>query len=513
MSHKSVHNIPLNRAEGDLEIKVEIEDGVVTNAWSSGIMFRGIEELLVNRHALDGLVITPRICGICSITHLMAAVRALDMIYGVKVPDNAIRLRNIALMVEHIQSDVRHGFLMFMVDFVNHAYKEHSLYEEAKRRYEPFKGETTIEAIKETKKVLEIVAIIGGQWPHTSFMVPGGVVSNPDAKDLLQCGFLLARYRKWYEDKVLGCSLERWNEVKNASDLDAWLDESDSHSMSELGFYIRFAREAGLNKIGKGHGNFISYGSLEMPDETDVVSLGNNGFFVPSGIITGSPDQSFDQAKVTEHVAFSWYKDYTDGKHPYEGETIPHYTGSEDDKYSWAKAPRYDGIPAETGPLAEMIIGSNPLFTDLIKNDGPNAFNRELARLVRPVTLMDAMDTWIKETAANEGEFYLSDGKIKNDEGFGLTQATRGALGHWVKIKDEKIVHYQIITPTAWNGSPRDSKGVRGPWEEALIGTKVNDIDNPVELGHIIRSFDPCLVCTVHTVSKGQSTGKMVLPA
>lgn len=511
MSHKNIHNIPLNRVEGDLEIRVEYDDDIVSDAWSSGIMFRGIEKILIGRGALDGLVITPRICGICSITHLTAAVRALDMICGAILPDNAKRVRNLALMVEHIQSDMRHGFLMFMVDFVNPAYKDHSLFNEAIRRYEPFKGETTIEVIKETKKVLEIIAILGGQRPHTSFMVPGGIVSNPSESELLQCLYLLTRYRKWYEDRILGCSLERWQEVKSASDLDVWIDECDSHRESDLGFYIRFAREAGLNKIGKGHGNFISFGSLEMPEHTEVLGNGKTDNFIPSGFAAGTQAQTFNQEKVAEHVASSWFKNYTGGRHPFNGETNPYATGSEGKEYSWAKAPRYDEIPAETGPLAEMIIGSNPLFTDLVERDGPNAFVRELARLIRPATLMPTMDVWIRETATNWGEFYRSSGKIEHGEGFGLTQAARGALGHWVKIKNEKIEHYQIITPTAWNGSPRDSNGVRGPWEEALIGTRVRDVNNPVEVGHVIRSFDACLVCAVHMVHNGQSIGRTLI--
>lgn len=511
MSHKSIHNIPLNRVEGDLEIKVECGDDIVSDAWSSGIMFRGMEKMLIGRDALDGLVITPRICGICSITHLTASVRALDMICGTIVPDNAKRVRNLTLMVEHIQSDMRHGFLMFMVDFVNPAYKDHSLFDEAMRRYEPFKGETTIEVIQETKKILEIVAILGGQWPHTSFMVPGGIVSNPSESELLQCHYLLTRYRKWYEGRILGCSLERWQEVKSASDLDVWIEECDSHRESDLGFYIRFAREAGLQEIGKGHGNFISFGSLEMPEHTEVLSNGNADNFVPSGFAVGAQTQTFNQEKVAEHVAYSWFKDYNGGRHPFSGETIPYATGSEGKEYSWAKAPRYDEIPAETGPLAEMIIGSNPLFADLVERDGPNAFVRELARLIRPATLMPAMDVWINETVADKGEYYRSSGKIEDGEGFGLTEATRGALGHWVKVKDEKIEHYQIITPTAWNGSPRDSNGTRGPWEEALIGTKVRDINNPVEIGHVIRSFDACLVCAVHTVRNGRSNGRMIM--
>ena len=203
---------------------------------------------------------------------------------------------------------------------------------------------------------------------------------------------------------------------------------------------------------------------------------------------------------MAEHVGYSWFEDYEGGRHPFEGETRPYATGGEGKKYSWAKAPRYDGLPAETGPLAEMIIAGNPLFTDLVDRNGPNVFTRQLARLVRSAQLIPAMEIWLSETTG-DGKFYTSPGEGIEGRGFGMTEAARGALGHWVQIGDGLIEHYQIITPTAWNASPRDSDGTRGPAEEALISTVIRDISNPVELGHVVRSFDACLVCTVHTVN------------
>jgi len=510
MARKKTINIPLNRVEGDLEIRVEVDDGVVLNSWSSGTMYRGYERILMGRGALDGLVITPRICGICGTSHLTAASQALDMIANATPPPDAVRVRNLALMTEHIQSDMRHGFLMFTVDFVNPAYKDLDLFEEAVHRYEPFKGETVIEVIRETKKILEIIAIIGGQWPHSSYMVPGGIVSVPSSSDLLQCRLLLSQYRNWYERRILGCSLERWLEVRSGADLDTWLEESDSHRESDLGFYIRFARKIGLNKIGQGHGNFISYGSLNLPEETQVRSQRGNGLLIPAGLAQGIKIQEFDQEKIAEHVAYSWFVDYEGGRHPFEGETRPYATGQEGKEYSWAKAPRYDGLPAETGPLAEMVIAGQSLFTDLINIYGPSVFLRELARLVRPTELIPAMDIWLSELKG-DGKFYSSPGKDIKGRGFGLTEASRGALGHWVQIGNDGIEHYQIITPTAWNASPRDSNETRGPVEESLIGTEIKDTSNPVELGHVVRSFDACLVCTVHTVKRGQRLGRIRL--
>lgn len=507
MSEKKTIHLPVNRVEGDLEIRVELEDGVISNAWSSGTMFRGFEIILIGRGALDGLVITPRICGMCNLSHLTAASRALDMIFGADVPDNAKKIRNICLMVEHIQSDLRHAALIFLPDFANPFYQDHSLYEEARKRYEPFKGRSFVEVIKETKKVLEIIGILGGQWPHTSFMVPGGVVSCPKGNDLLLCRHLLAGYRLWYENRFLGCALERWLEIKSAQDLEVWLNERDNHRNSEVGFFLRFAQEAGLDRIGKGYHNFLSFGSMDNPGHTEVKSQGET--LIPSGFAVGLDVESFDQQNVTEDVSHSWFSDGPQDQHPFLGKTKPYATGAEGQKYSWGKSPRYKGFAAETGPLAEMIIAKISLFQDLVRGNGPNVMVRELARMVRPTILLPAMDIWLRELAAQQGDYYCSQGQIKDGEGFGITEAARGALGHWVKIRGGKIEHYQIITPTSWHASPRDAKGSRGVWEEALIGTPVKDSYNPVEIGHVIRSFDACQVCSVHTLTRGYSIGQL----
>ncbi|MGD2269565.1 MAG: nickel-dependent hydrogenase large subunit [Desulfobacterales bacterium] len=504
MTRKKVHLYPLNRVEGDLDLSVEIEDGVVREAYSAGVMYRGFENLLVGRAPLDGLVLTPRICGICSTSHLNAAAKALDMFFDVIVPDNAKRIRNVTLIAEKIQNDFRHAFLLFMADFTNKAYKGLPLYAEAVRRYEPLTGETAVQTIRETKKILEIIAILGGQWPHSSFMVPGGVVCVPSANEITQCLFLLRNFRKWYENRVLGCSIERWEEVKTDTDIDIWLDEAESHANSDLGFFIQFARLVNLDKIGNGHGNFISFGALDLPENTAVKSFMDDEVFFPAGFLQNSIVDKFNQEKITEDISHSWFDDDIPSRHPFEGTTQPYATGSESGKYSWAKAPRYGGVPAETGPLAEMLMASIPLVTDLVQKGGPNVYVREFARLIRSAFLIPVMEKWLEELASSGQEFYCDHGTCEHGDGYGLVEAPRGSLGHWLKIDEAKIQKYQIITPTAWNASPRDANGIRGPWEEAIVGTEIKDMKNPVELDHIIRSFDPCLVCTVHAIELKQ---------
>jgi len=503
MPDRKILKLPLNRAEGDLEVRLEVRGGRVTDAWSCGTMYRGFERMMLGRGPLDGLVITPRVCGICSTAHLTAASRALDAIFRAEVPANAIRARNVCLMAEVVQSDMRQSFLMFAPDLTNAALSGLPLFAEACRRYATLKGSTALEVIAETKRILEIISILGGQWPHSSYMVPGGVTSLPSASDVLQCRHLLTGCRRWYERRVLGCAIERWNEVKSPADLEAWLEESEAHRESELGFFIRFARDAEFDRLGLGRGNFLSYGGFECPEGSQVKGIGGDGKdrLIPAGFIRSSSGlEEFDQGKVAEHVAYSWFKEDGGKSHPSEGETIPYATGSEGKKYTWAKAPRYDGLPAEVGPLAEMMVAGHGLFTGLVNDaGGPSVMTRVLARLVRPALLIPALETWLAEIDPGE-VFYLTPPGMPEGQGMGLTEVSRGALGHWVSIKDWRIDGYQIITPTAWNGSPRDTDGVRGPWEEALVGLSVADESNPVGVGLTIRSFDPCLVCTVHCV-------------
>jgi hydrogenase large subunit len=501
MSNSLTLRLPLNRAEGDLEVRIDIRDGHIADAWCSGTMYRGFERILLGRGLLDGLVITPRVCGICSSAHLTAASRALDMVLGAEVPPNAVRVRNICLMIEFVQSDMRQSFLMFASDFANQAFAGHPLFDEACRRYRPLQGSVAVQVLGETKRILEIISILGGQWPHSSYMVPGGVTSLPNASDLMQCRLLLRHALGWYEKSILGCPVERIRAVKSIADLEAWLEESDAHRQSELGFFLRFAKEARLDELGRGHGNFLSYGGFDLPQGTAVAGLGNGrgGKLFPAGFARGTTVEGFDQARVAEHVAYSWFKEANGGVHPFDGETIPHATGHEGKRYTWAKAPRYDGLPAETGPLAEMVVAGEPLFRELVALKGPSVFSRTLARLLRSAVVIPAIETWLSEIDPLE-VFYSTPRDVSDGEGMGLAEAPRGALGHWIRIKSWHIDHYQIITPTAWNGSPRDTDGVRGPWEEALVGLPVKDVDNPVEVGLVIRSFDPCLVCAVHTI-------------
>lgn len=511
-------SMPLTRVQGDLELSLEFQENVVTNAWSSSTLYRGFENMLQGRGARDGLVITPRVCGLCSTAHLFAAVTALEQICQVTPPDNAILVRNICLLAEHVQSDIRHGVLSFFKDFTNPAYSKLPLYEEACRRYESFRGESVIETIRMTKKILEVVAIFGGQWPNSSFMVPGGIAGTPSFNDLVSCQYIVNLFRSWYEQRILGCTIERWSEVQSELDLQRWMNEKESHYNSDLGFFIRFSHKIRLHDLGRGNGAFLSFGHphlSEQPAWQGAASDGDNAECpeAPGRCITGNPfaagvirekiAQPFDQSRIKEYVACSHFKDYNGGLHPFEGTTEPVTARYEKVKYTYTKAPRYDELPMETGPLAQMLVSRNPLLTDIVEKHGPNAYLRELARILRPAVLLPIMRGWLDQIEPN-APYYKSVTSIPDGRGYGLISASRGALGHWLEIEDSRIKRYQIITPTSWNGSPRDQHGTVGPWESAVIGTHVKDVNNPIEVEHIIRSFDPCQFCSVHTARKAK---------
>ncbi len=490
--------LPVNRVEGDLELMIDVRDGIVVDAWSRGTMYRGFENMLKGRAPRDSLVLTPRVCGICGTAHLTAAAKALDMVCGVTIPDNALLVRNLASMAEHLQSDMRHGLLMFMPDFTDPWYAQAAFYEEAVARYRPLSGSSAIGAIKQTKRIIEIVAIIGGQWPNSSYMVPGGVAGAMTRDDLISCRYLLNRFRDWYETCVLGCSIERWQAVADGDELARWYEEAAQHRAGEVGFLMRCCRESGLDRLGRGHHRYISYGQFDYPAASDQPP---GTLLFSSGFCDGERFESFNQENITEHVAHSRFRDYLGGLHPFNGETVPLAEAATESKYSLTKAPRYRDKPAETGPLAEMLCSGAPLFRSLIKTDGASVMSRQLARLTRGAVLIPAMEQWLAVIDPDE-PFYTPVKAIPDGRGFGLTGGCRGALGHWVTIENKAISRYQIITPTAWNGSPRDTNHVRGPWEEAVIGTPVDDPENPVQVAQVIRSFDACQVCSVHHIRK-----------
>lgn len=500
---KQTLNIDLNRVEGDLEFELDVEDGIIVDARCKGIMYRGFEQLLLDRAPTDAMVLTPRVCGICGTAHMYCAVLALESMWQVEVPKNATRIRNLCLMAENLQSDLRQSFLMFTPDFCNPKYQSHPMYPALMTAFEPFKGKIHRSILEQTKKILEIVAIWGGQWPHSSYMVPGGVTSGPSIRRIIDSAEIVEKQIRYFESDIIGCDIDKWQSLTTAEALFDWVEENQSQRESAIGLFIRFSRDIGLQHIGKGSENMICYGGYHDPD-TWQVPYDNAQHLIPAGYYDAASAQvsPFEQNHIAEHVKYSWYRNYDGGKHPFEGETVPAYL-PDTEKYSWAKAPRYQNKVVQTGPLAEFMVAQHPLISDLFKLEGGNTWLRQFARLRRVSDSLLGLRKLLKELQAHINEPFISEQSTiekVDGEGFGMVQAARGSLGHWVRVKDGKIDKYQIVTPTAWNASPKDSMGNRGHWEQSVIGLPIEDVDNPVTIGHVVRSHDPCLVCTVHIV-------------
>lgn len=494
-------DIDLNRVEGDLEFQLDLEDGVVVDARCIGTLYRGFEQIMIGRAPRDSLVITPRVCGICGTAHLYAAVRALENLSAITPPMHAVHVRNLCLMAENLQSDLRQSFLFFTPDLCHPAYAAHPMAGEIAESFAPMQGSAVRGCLRATRRVVGIVAIFGGQWPHSSYMLPGGISQPANRRRLMDTADILDEARAWFEADVLGgTDLDAWLALDSGDALFAWLESSPSHAGGALGRFTRFARAIGLHRIGRGSDHMISYGVNCHPDG------GHCG--MPAGFYDADRAvvEPLDQLRINEHVRHSWFFDYPGGRHPWQGETIPDYQPGTQ-RYSWAKAPRYGDKVTQTGPIAELRIAGDALIVDLLRREGDSAWLRQFARLRRAAWSLRVMYDHLALLGACLNAPHFIDPGITvwpDGESHGLVEAARGALGHWLRVKDGMIDKYQIVTPTAWNASPRDSDDRPGHWEQSVIGLRVDDPDDPVAIGHIVRSHDPCLVCTVHCIGHGK---------
>jgi uptake hydrogenase large subunit len=493
---KRIVQINMNRVEGDLEIKIEVDGNVIKDAWCIGSMYRGYEKILVGRNPNDALVITPRICGICSTTHLYASAKALESAHQASVAPNGTRIRNLCLAAESVQSDIRHTFLMFLPDFCDPVYREHPLYEKVIAEFAPlFQGRIAKEVIHYSKKILGVIIAFGGQWPHSSYMMPGGVTVPLMRPKLLECNHLIDDFIGWYQRSILGCTFEKWLNLQAADEFDEWLEASREHRESAVGLFATFGRSIRLNSLSQGARGLLSYGGFPDPlaDSSDGM-LDPGGYYNPE---TRRIDP-FSHEKITEDVSHSWFRDYPGERHPWESHAdIGDCRDSR--KYTYAKATRYDGDVVQLGPIADLVVARDPLITSLFEQEGASTWLRQFCRFHRPVRQLGLMKEIVGELIRHLGEPTYTPFQPRTEgEGVGMINAARGSLGHWIKIREGKITNYQIITPTTWNASPRDSAERRGHWESSLIGVEIKNLDHPIELSHIVRSHDACLVCTVH---------------
>ncbi len=484
----------MNRVEGDLDVQLDVESNVVRDSWCVGTMYRGYEQVLVGRAPSDVLVIVPRICGICSTSHLYAGVRALEDAWGVQPAPNGVRVRNLCLLAEAVMNDIRQTFLMFCPDFCDPIYRDHPLYQRIVEAFEPpVKGYFARQAVWRSKGMLGIVTAFAGQWPHATYMAPGGVTCQVTAEKLARCEDALDEYQSWYEQEMLGCSSDQWLGLQTTEDFLGWLEE---HPNTGAGLYANFGRSIGLQHLGQGTPYLLSCGCYPRPD--------HNGFLLQGGYLNGDRVEPFDHHQIREHTRFSWFTDQGP-THPWDSVTKAEH-GQERGQYSHAKATRYANQVVQLGPMVDLFLAGDPLIVSWMQAEGPNAWLRQFTRLHRPVLAMQLMRQTIAELRTHRGEPAMVWPSQVPDEarGFGAINAARGSLSHWVRIHQGKIANYQIITPTTWNASPRDATGRRGHWEESFVGLSIHDLEHPVEVGHIVRSHDACLVCTTHMIRTGQ---------
>ena len=522
MATKELNISPVGRVEGDLDVKVFMEGGVVTRAHTQAAMFRGFERIMAGKDPQSGLIVTPRICGICGGSHLYCASSALDTAWGTQLSPNALLLRAIGQATETIQSIPRWFYAIFATDMANKKFASKPLYQEVVKRFAAYTGTSFQSGVTASGRPVEVYALFGGQWPHSSYMVPGGVMCAPTLKDITRAHAIMNQFRNdWLETTWLGCSIERYLQIKSWDDLMAWVEENESQRNSDLGLFIRASLEFGLDKFGQGVGKYVAYGTYLHKDRynTPTIDSRNQALISSSGFFDGKNYHEFDHKQIFEHVDHSWFE-HQDPAHPWD-EPLPTPVVSQNlensdfgGKYSWAKAPRYMGHAAEAGPLSRVIMNANPnnmdhqiqdpLFGDIMDKIGPSVFTRTLARVHEAPRLYNYIDQWLSEINLDE-EFYIKP-EEKDGKGFGATEAARGALAHWIEIEGGVIKNYQVVAPTTWNVGPNDAEGKSGPIEAALEGTEIEDPHDPVEVGMVARSFDSCLVCTVH--AHDQKSGK-----
>lgn len=504
---------PLTRIEGHLAIHTDTEpDGEngqvrITQARCEGEMFRGIETILQGRDPLDAQQITQRICGVCPISHGMASVQAQEMAYGIVPTLNGRLAQNLILAANYIQSHILHFYHLAALDFVDitsvlkydganpllkglKAWVKNAIDNNVVFAGAPFLPryevnqyvesneanwhfiESYIEALKMRAIAHEMAAIFGAKLPHSTSLVPGGVTGEMTIERILSYRSRLDQLAGFVENVYL-------------PDL-----------FTAAGAFPQYW------EIGKSYNNHLSYGVFRMEEKTGE-SIRK---FLPAGAVIDGKYEPLDTQKIHEHVKYSRYSSATN-LHPYNGCTTP----APHNGYSWIKAPRYNGHVMQVGPLSRIMVAylapghqwlkdevNTILETAKLPAEKLNSvLGRHLARGLECKWLAAQCRKWldeiqIGEPAARELSIPAS------GKGFGLTEAPRGALGHWLIIDNYRIKNYQCIVPTTWNCSPRDDNGNPGAVEKALEGTLIADAQQPIEAGRVVRSFDPCLACAVH---------------
>jgi len=485
---KTIEIDPVTRVEGNLRFQARCDgNGIVRDARSSGSMFRGFERFLIGKNPIDALGITPRICGMCSSAQSYVCSNALRDLFQVEMPANGYHIKNVVLAIENIQNHFTHFYLLFAPDLAHPRYEKKPAYNKVSHRFR-INGRSYKRFIHLRNDFMNMMGIFGGRWPHNLAMQPGGTSEILNDRLRLNYGYsYYLAFKEGIETLFLGCTIDEWLKIDTPGKLDTYLDKQKNKS--DLSLFLRAGIEFGLDKLGKGPEKYISSGAYDLTD---------GSFLFKPGFYDGE-FKKFSHRHVTESVRYSFFEDdEKSSRHPFQGKTRPD-NGENKEKYSWIKAPRYQDQVVEVGPLARMIIHRDPLIFKLFKQKGASVWLRVFARFQEAVRTLTALDKWILSIKINAPNInHWKD--VTEGEGLGMGPAARGSLGHWIQVEKGVISNYQVITPTAINASPMDHNHLPGPIEMASIGTRIRDEKDPLEFLHIIRSYDPCLVCSCHVV-------------
>lgn len=446
---------PLTRISGFMEIEADVHGGVVTDARTEGLLFRGFELMLKDRSPFDAVYFTERICGICSTAHAVASSLALEDALGIEVSEQGRYLRDVIHGCEFLQNHIRHFYQLTVPGYVRLPEKLALFGTDNTDFRLPEKENGAIvksyfESLRMSRAAHEMLAVLGGKAPHNHGIFVGGATTQANASDIIKIKSLLGEIRDFIETRMIPdvCAIARY-----------------------YGEYY---------KIGGGYGNFLSCGCFWGYKELGTL-------YVDPLTAIGGKTAPFDPADITENIDYSWYEDRVDTYAPFE--TIARPDRQKSGGYSFIKAPRYRGFACEVGPLARQWLSGE-------YRNGVSLMDRTIARVLEAKKIAEVLrillDNLIPGTDVQKA-YEIP----QSAQGAGLVDTSRGALGHWMKIEEQKISFYQIITPSAWNLSSQ-TKGLKGTAEMAMIGTPVRDVGNPVELGFIVRSFDPCVSCATH---------------
>ncbi len=539
---------PITRIEGHLRIDVEVNGGAVSNAWSSAQMWRGIETILKGRPPQDAWIYAQRFCGVCTTVHAISSIRSVENALKVEVPLNAQYMRNIIMAQHSVQDHIVHFYHLTALDWVDVV---SALSADPKKTAQlaqsisdwPGNSETEFRAVQGKLKSFVGTGRLGifssGYWGHPAMKLPPeanlmAVAHYLKALDYqrkaAQAVAILGGKNPHIQNLCVGGVATALN-MENLATINMERISALRALMEETRDFVQKVYYPDMIAIASAYKEWFKYGKgvinymavPEMAEDTTNTKFALPGAIIDNGNIKGSRiitnHQDLDLiANIKENVTHAWYEGNST-LHPWEGETKPNYTDFQDNgKYSWCKAPRLNGKAVQVGPPAQLFAayaGGNQKVIKLVDdtcrkigigvNDLHSTMGRLGARALRAHIMADYSLEYLDKLVENVGKgdkAYANPTEIPKGEykGVGFHEAPRGTLSHWIVIDDKKIKNYQAVVPSTWNASPRDDKGVPGPYEASLVGNPVADKEKPLEVLRTIHSFDPCIACAVHTI-------------